>query len=151
MTAVVRSLTSGAAGAVALTALHELVRRRVEYAPRMDVVAVRGLRRLLPGWRDETRRLHQLALVGDLLSNSLYYSAIAASTPSATWVRAAALGTAAGLGALLLPQRIGLGAPPHAERRANQLLTMVWYLAGAATAAAAATLAADRTRAKRAH
>lgn len=141
-TRLARSLASGTAGALALTALHELVRRRVDYAPRMDVVAMRGLFRVLPGERHDPRRLHQLALAGDLLSNSLYYSIIAAPTRGETWMRAAILGTAAGLGALLLPERMGLGEPPHVEHRANRFMTIAWYMAGAAAAALAANLMA---------
>jgi len=134
-----RSLTSGVAGALALTAIHELGRRRLLDAPRMDEVAMRGLRRILPGKQRDPRRLHQLALAGDLLSNSIYYSVIAASTRKATWTRAAVLGTAAGLCALFLPERLGLGAPQNSHRRANQFMTVGWYLAGALVAAVVAT------------
>jgi hypothetical protein len=143
MTRLTRSLASGAVGALALTTIHQGARGYFRYAPRMDVVAMRGLRRILPGAEAETRRLYQLALAGDLVSNSLYYALIAAPTRRETWSRAAALGTAAGLGALLIPERIGLGAPPDSHRRANQVMTVGWYLAGALAAAAAATLIRD--------
>jgi hypothetical protein len=106
----------------------------------MDVLAERGLRRILPGERHDEGRLHQLALAGDLLSNSLYYAAIAAPTAAMTWARAAVLGGAAGVGALLLPERMGLGRPPHSDRPANRIMTVAWYVAGAAAAAAVATL-----------
>jgi formate-dependent nitrite reductase membrane component NrfD len=141
MNALTRSFASGVAGALALTALHELVRHRVAYAPRMDVLAKRAFRRTAP--EDATRRmseaeLHQLTLVGDVVSNALYYAAIPAATTRATWTRAAVLGGAAGAGALLLPERLGLGKPPHSEERANQVMTVAWYLAGAFVTAAAA-------------
>jgi hypothetical protein len=106
----------------------------------MDVVAERGLRRILPGERHDEGRLHQLALAGDVVSNSLYYAAIAAPTVGGTWARAAVLGAAAGLGALLLPERMGLGTPPHSDRPANRIMTVAWYAAGAAAAATVATL-----------
>jgi hypothetical protein len=140
MTPLSRSLASGAAGALALTALHELVRRRVTHAPRMDVIAMRGLRRVLPERHYEPDHLHRAALAGDLLANSVYYSAVAAPTAGETWMRAAALGAAAGLCALVLPERLGLGPPPHSEHRANQLMTVGWYIIGAAAAGIAATL-----------
>jgi hypothetical protein len=105
----------------------------------MDQVAMRGLRRILPGEQRDPGRLHRLALAGDLVSNSLYYSVIAAPTRKATWMRAAVLGTAAGLCALLLPERLGLGAPENSEKRSNQVMTIGWYLAGAVTAALIAT------------
>ena len=136
------SVASGVAGAASLTALHELARRRLPYAPRMDLVAMHGLRRLVPALREPnvpSKQLHNVALLGDLLSNSVYYAAVAAPTARATWTRAAVLGTAAGIGALLLPEPMGLGTPPHSEDRRNQLMTVAWYLAGALTAAAVAT------------
>ncbi len=106
----------------------------------MDLVAMRGLRRLLPAESQglDEESLHRLALVGDLVSNSIYYAAVAGATANATWSRAAVLGSAAGLGALLLPQHIGLGAPPHSDSQANQVMTVAWYLVGAAAAAAVA-------------
>lgn len=149
MRTVTRSLMSGAAGALTLTLVHELARRRLEAAPRMDVVALRGLRRMLPQDRLAhmgARDLHRLALAGDLVSNSLYYAAIAAPSPGATWMRAMVLGTAAGVGALLVPGPAGLGPPPHSDDRANQAMTVGWYLAGAVAAAVVATLTARSER-----
>src|SRR5919107_322315 len=42
-TTLMRALGGGAVGAVALTALHELTRRTVPHAPRMDVIGMRAL------------------------------------------------------------------------------------------------------------
>jgi len=134
-----RPLASGVVGALTLTAVHELARRKFEHAPRMDQVAMKGLRRILSGDQRDPSRLHQVALAGDLVANSLYYAAIPAATRKETWIRAAVLGTAAGLGALLLPQRMGLGAPQQSDRRPNQFMTVGWYLAGAMAAALVAT------------
>lgn len=136
---VARALTSGVAGAVALTAIHELGRRSLSSAPRMDEVAMRAQRRILSGKSVDPRRVHQFALAGDLISNSVYYSVIAAPTRRATWMRATVLGTAAGLCALFLPERLGLGTPQNSHRRANQLMTVGWYLAGALATAFVAT------------
>jgi hypothetical protein len=140
MTEAGRSLASGLAGALALTAIHQMALRHLDYAPRMDVVAMRALDRILPGHFHHSRRLHRLALAGDLVGNSLYYSVVPAATRAATWMRAAALGTIAGLGALVLPARIGLGEPPYSRYRANRMMTVAWYLAGGAAAALAATV-----------
>jgi hypothetical protein len=140
MTSWINSLASGAAGAVTLTVIHELARRRIPYAPRMDLVAMRGLRRIFPPLRQASAGgVHKLALAGDLVSNSLYYAAIPAGTHAATWRRAALLGAGAGAGALLLPEPMGLGTPPHSDRRANETMTMAWYMAGALVTAAVAT------------
>jgi hypothetical protein len=134
-------LISGLAGALALTAIHEFARRRVPDAPRMDVLGMRALRRWIPGLsseRPQSARLRGAALAGDLVANTLYYAAVPGRTSAATWHRATALGIAAGAGALLLPQPMGLGNPPHIGSPANQWMTMGWYVAGAVAAAAAA-------------
>src|SRR4051812_21042112 len=148
MTQLTRRLTSGAVGAVALTTLHELARRKVANAPRMDLMGMRALRRMAPQLHEPhmpSERLHTVALAGDLLCNSLYYAAVPARTPASTWTRAAVLGLAAGLGALLLPEPMGLGPPPHSDRRSNQLMTVAWYVAGAVATAAAAIATQPRS------
>jgi hypothetical protein len=135
-----RSVVSGAVGAATLTAVHEAGRRRLSYAPRMDVLGMRALRRL-PAFEHEqprSSRLRRWALAGDLIANSLYYAAVPAASARTTWGRAAALGLAAGVGALALPPRLGLGDPPDSHRRANQAMTVAWYVAGALATAAAA-------------
>jgi hypothetical protein len=142
MTGLTRRLTSGAIGAVGLTILHELARRRVTNAPRMDLMGMRALRRMSPQLHQphmSSERLHTVALAGDLVCNSIYYAAIPGRTPTSTWTRAAVLGLAAGCGALLLPEPMGLGPPPHSDRRSNQAMTVAWYAAGAAATALAAT------------
>ena len=107
---------------------------------------MRALRRLLPDGTAglDAHQLRRIALVGDVVSNALYYAMVPAPTPQGTWTRAAALGAAAGIGALLLPEPMGLGAPPHSHRRANQVMTVAWYVIGACAAAAVATLLTTR-------
>jgi hypothetical protein len=135
------ALIAGAAGAVALTAVHQAARSFTADAPRMDVVGRRaiaaGLDRAGAEPPDE-RTLQRWALAGDLVSNSIYYSVVACGKPSNVWRRGLFLGLAAGVGALLLPQRMGLGAPPRSDSRANQLMTVAWYTIGGLAAAAAA-------------
>jgi hypothetical protein len=135
------ALGAGAAGAVALTALHETTRRFVDRAPRMDVLGMRGLERLLraAGLRvPDEPTLRQLALMGDIVSNTVYYAAVAAGRPDGAWRRGLLLGLAAGAGALVLPRPLGLGDPPDSEHQANRVLTVALYVAGGLVAAAAA-------------
>ena len=111
-------------------------------APRMDVVGMRMLA------RDKetvgTPALNNLALAGDLVFNSAYYSM------ATTWMRGAALGIVAGVGALVLPRKLGLGDPPKSELLSNQVMTVAWYvlggLAAAWTAKCLAEKRADQTR-----
>ncbi len=127
---------TGMAGAAALSTVHQIARHLTENAPRMDVVGVRALTRgarmadvSLPG----PATLHTAAFAGDILCNTAYYSL------ATTWTRGILLGLAAGVGALVLPPRMGLGDPPKSDRLSNKVMTVAWYLAGGLAAAATAT------------
>ena len=126
------AVTSGAAGALALTAVHQLARRRVRNAPRMDVLGMRAIARGLHRARTQPptgRTLYHTTLAADIISNAAYYSAVALAGPEA--LRAgAALGIAAGVGALVLPPTMGLGRPPHVQAWSNRLMTVAWYTLG---------------------
>lgn len=162
MTSRFKSLLAGSVGAVTLTMVHELGRRLLPDAPRMDVLGTRALRRLenAPGWsssswltrlsRSNAATRHRVAMAGDLVANSLYYAAVAGRSAGDTWTRAAVLGSAAGAGALLLPKPMGLGEPPRSHRADTQAMTVAWYLIGALAAGATANaMRSRRTRAPR--
>lgn len=137
------ALISGVAGAVALTAVHQAALKLTDAAPRMDVLGVRALARgaRAAGVEPDTSEhggLYRAALAGDLLFNSAYYSL------ATTWTRGAALGLVAGVGALVLPQRLGLGDAPKSELLSNKVMTVAWYTLGGLAAAWAATCLARR-------
>ena len=141
-----RALTSGLAGALVLTGLHEAARHLLPHAPRMDVIGERALSRsfaTVGRHPPEGRRLYQASLAGELLSNSLYYSMVGATSRSRVLRSGLLLGLAAGLGAVLLPPRLGLGRPPGEKALLTPLLTIAWYTAGG-IAAAAVTRLLDR-------
>jgi hypothetical protein len=98
----------------------------------MDVLGMRAIARGTHrmGKRPPTgRTLYRATLAGDLLSNTAYYSAVALGGRHATRT-GAALGMAAGIGALLLPPVMGLGHPPHVHAWSNRLMTVAWYTLG---------------------
>ena len=141
--AALRSLASGAIGALALTALNEGARRRVPHAPRMEVIGMRALAALvrgLGGRPPRGRALFQSTLAGDLLSNTFYYALAGAGGRQSRLSRGILLGAAAGLGAVLLPPMLGLGHPPGERRPATPLMTLAWYTAGGVAAAMAARM-----------
>jgi hypothetical protein len=149
-----RSLLAGTAGAMALTGIHQLARGITSRAPRMDVLGMRAIERVrhtfdpnAPLESYDTRQ--RQALAGDLLANSAYYSLVGVGDPAGAWSRGAGLGLAAGLGALYLPQRIGLGAPPHSHDVANQMMTVAWYLIGGLAAASVVSAFGSRRRGPR--
>ena len=130
------SLVSGMAGAAALTAVHQAARAITESAPRMDVVGMRALTRGSRAVETEPPQTHKglyrAALAGDLICNSAYYSL------ASTYTRGTVMGLLAGIGALVLPERMGLGTPPKSNLLSNQVMTVSWYLIGGLVAAATA-------------
>lgn len=141
MANVPNALVSGAVGAGVLTLVHESARRRIARAPRMDVVGMRAIDHAMDGMDMELldrRALRRAALLGDLVGNSLYYAGVVGRTPNDTWRRGLLLGAMAGIGAIALPERLGLGRPPNSGSWSNQLMTVAWYVIGGLAAAAAA-------------
>lgn len=134
-----KAFFSGAVGAIALTALHEMARRLLPSAPRIDILGMRALASLfrLFGQRPPPRkRLFHQTLLGDLLSNTAYYSLVGLGNPRTAWRRGVVLGLGAGVGAVALPKPLGLGTEPQARTPLTAALTMAWYLVGGLVAAA---------------
>ncbi|RDV14161.1 hypothetical protein DXT99_16490 [Pontibacter diazotrophicus] len=138
MNNILKAIAGGLAGACVVTAVHETLRRRVPDAPRMDVLGMRSISELMqkadmepPQDQDQ---LHTWALVGDIVSNSLYYSL--AGTGKDAWWRGAVLGAAAGAGAVLLPGPLGLGEEPSNKTTKTQVMAVGYYLLGGLVAAA---------------
>jgi hypothetical protein len=133
-----KALGSGLVGACALTLIHETARRFIDDAPRMDVLGMRALSKAARAADlDPPVPLHEAALVGDLVSNSLYYSLVGAGSRREALRNGALLGLAAGLGAVYLPERLGLGRQPTEDSPQTQLMTVAWYLLGGLAAGAA--------------
>ena len=133
-----KALGSGLAGALALTLVHETARRMREDAPRLDVLGMRAISKSLRAADVEQPdvELRDLALAGDLAANSLYYSIVGFGKREDAWLCGAALGLAAGLGAVTLPGPLGLGPQPTERAPTTQLMTVAWYLVGGLAAAA---------------
>jgi hypothetical protein len=105
------AVAAGACGAAALTVAHQLARLVADAAPRMDVVGERAVAQsvLAAGYTPPSRdNLNRLALLGDMICNSVYFSLAGFGSRSAALERGAALGLAAGVGALVLPRQMGL-------------------------------------------
>jgi hypothetical protein len=131
------ALLSGLAGASALTLIHETARRVCDDAPRMDTLGRRSIAAGMEAAGFEPppeNQLQVLALGGDLVSNSLYYSLAATGKPS--FAKGVALGAVAGLGAVVLPPYLGLGHRPGARTPQTAAMTFCWYLAGGLVASA---------------
>lgn len=135
------AVLSGLIGATTLTVLNEAARRVVPHAPRIEVLGMRAVSRVVRGVDQpapDYDRLFQWALAGDLISNTAYYSLVSLGRPQRPWLRALLLGLGAGVGAVVVPRPAGLGTQPRARFPITQLLTVAWYLIGALATAAAA-------------
>jgi len=134
------ALGPGFIGALSVNLIHEGARRVLKHPPRMDVLGKRSLKkgsRWLGIRPARGRRLYWQAMVGDMVSNSLFYSLVAMGRPRHPWARGAILGALAGLGALVLPPYLGLGRRPSRARTSTSVLTVAWYLLGGLSAARA--------------
>lgn len=140
MTSFRAALTAGSAGAAALTALHETARRLVPRAPQVNVIGERAIERVASALGREPppeRKAYFGSLLGELLSNSAYYALVGAFGPRRAPRTGLALGAAAGLGALVLPPRMGLGRQPTQSEPRTKALTVAWYTLGGWVAGAA--------------
>src|SRR5215207_1406053 len=100
----IAALGGGLAGAAAVTLIHETIKRIVPQAPRMDLLGMNAISKGLGAAglkKPNQEKLFTLALAGDLLSNSLYYSMAGIGKEKNAWLRASLLGLAAGIGAVL--------------------------------------------------
>lgn len=129
---------SGLVGAVATTVLNEVFRRFVPYAPRLDIL---GLRLASAGFKAAGMSpprgpiVRGMALLGDLVSNSIFFGLIGLGRPKHPLVRGGALGLAMGIGAVALPEPLGLGNDTTARTENTAAQTILFYVAGGMLAA----------------
>jgi len=130
----IASLGGGLAGACAVTLIRESVRKIVPKAPRMDLLGMNAISKGLnaAGIKTPTgNRLYTLALAGDILSNSIYYSFAGKGSDKNLWIKSSLMGLAAGLAAVTLPGPLGLEKSHSSRTTETKLMTVGLYIAGA--------------------
>lgn len=133
MTPVVRALVCGAAGALVLTAAHQLLKNLSPQAPHADALGRQSLTGILNylGLPQPTGRdLQNAALAGDLVANTLFYSATSLANPGAAPIVGSLLGAAAGVGALVAPGPLGLDAKATNRHSSTRAMTVGIYALG---------------------
>lgn len=129
---------AGIAGAVAMNMAHEITRRVLPEAPRLDVVGMRALARISSAAGvAPPARLREATFAADLAANSLYFSLVGIASARRALPLGAFLGGAAGVGSVLLPPPMKLGAGEVNRTRTTEALTVGLYLAGGLVAALA--------------
>jgi len=123
------AIGGGLAGACAATLLHETVKRIIPEAPRLDLL---GMNAISKGSKTKNRKkLFALALAGDILTNSLYYSLSGVGKEKNLWVKSSLLGLAAGLSAVVMPGPLGLNEKHTNKKITTKIITVGLYIAGA--------------------
>lgn len=133
------SALGGLAGAAALTILHETIKKFDPKAPRMDLLGMNALSKIIRGFGKNppaADRLYAYTMAGDLLSNALYYSLAGMGTKKSILQKGAALGIAAGLGAIFLPKPLHLNESYSNRTTRTQVMTVAYYVVGSLVAAA---------------
>lgn len=132
MHTVFKSLLAGFAGALTTTVLHELTRKNVADAPRLDLLGEEATAKTIEAagvTAPEGDNLYWTSLAGDVFTNTLYYSIVGLKKQS--FVSAGiGLGMSAGVGAVQLPGKMGLDEEHTAGSQQKKLITIGLYAIG---------------------
>jgi len=130
----IKNLIAGFAGAVALNILHETLKHKSKNVPRIDLLGENALQKTLGFFGEHIgnkQTLHNATLAGDIVSNTIYYSMIGAGEAKYLWPKAIFLGLSAGIGAVNLPEPMGLNPRPITKSEQIKALTVGYYVFGA--------------------
>jgi hypothetical protein len=145
----VNAVVGGIVGACALTALHQIVKKKDKNAPRMDLLGMEAITKVLQKFDaeiPENKKLYYITMAGDIFSNAIYYSI--AGLGKKTLLKGAGLGLAAGVGSVFLPKPIGLNEAYSNRTKETQLLAIGYYFAGGLISSAAMLLLKSLTESK---
>lgn len=125
-------IAAGLAGALALTATHQVLHHYIEDAPRMDLMGEEALIKLADktGTMIPEDNLFNITLAGDIAGNALYYSMAGIGNREHATLRGTLLGLAAGIGGVMLPKHIGLTNSYSNRTMTTKLLTVAIYTLG---------------------
>lgn len=127
------ALEGGITGACALTIVHELVRKGVPTAPRMDLLGMTALAKLLRNAGKKLpndTKLFYITMAGDMVSNALYYALGGIGNDKNSVMRSTILGLSAGIGAVILPKPLGLNPSYSSRTVQTRIMTVAWYTLG---------------------
>lgn len=122
-----KKIIAGMGGAIALSVLHEVIRKNFTNVPHINEVGEEAVEKAIartPLNITGKDSLYATTLVGDLVSNGLYYATTATKHNLAS-------GLLMGVGAITLPQQIGLNSEPIAGNTKKKAMTIGYYLVGA--------------------
>lgn len=133
-----KNFLAGLGGAIVLNLLHESFKKSKVDSPRVDLVGEEALQKVFGFFGNrinDKQTLYNATLAGDLISNAAYYSMIG-NSPNQLFGKAISLGLVAGIGAVAVPEQIGLDAEPVAKNTQVKAMTVGYYVIGALATAA---------------
>lgn len=135
----VSGLVAGLVGALALNLLHEALKRKLNNAPRIDQLGKEVIAKSankIGSSQPSEKTLYAASFASDLVSNSLFYSLIPANDKKVLWAKSVIYGIGAGIGAVILPKKLGLNEQHVTRTNKTKGLTIAYYLFGALITAA---------------
>jgi hypothetical protein len=109
------------------------MRRLTDDAPRVDALGKHTVKEVFDRLgidAPQGNTLYSTALAGEIITNSLYFSQIGGRRGMPTLLKGLNLGVMAGVGAIFVPQKVGLGKEPLAKSAKTALLTVGLYAFG---------------------
>lgn len=140
------AIAGGVAGACAVASLHEGLKRITPDAPRMDLLDMEALQKVLPLVNikvPEQNELLKWTVAGEAVSNIAYYSLAGIGSKKNVLLKGALLGLVAGITAVVLPKPLGLSEAPSNKTTGTRAMTIGLYLIGGLVAAAISKLVDD--------
>ncbi|MBA3857373.1 MAG: hypothetical protein C0507_10740 [Cyanobacteria bacterium PR.3.49] len=144
----IRALFNGFIGAMALTTVHQALRRSLPDAPQLDRVGMRGVERFysrIGAHPPSGDRLFLVALIADLLANSILFSQVGSRGGFMSIGKGVSLGLSAGVGAATLPAVLGLSKGATKRTRRTAALTVGMFMLGGLAAGLAAQCGGSRS------
>ncbi|RYD83865.1 MAG: hypothetical protein EOP54_32900 [Sphingobacteriales bacterium] len=111
-----------------------LLKKKDKDMPRVDLLGEEALQKTMAYFGSEIKdedTLYKATLAGDVISNAMYYSMIGNGDTKHIFTRAVVYGLAAGVGAITLPEPLGLDPEPVAHSQKTKAFTVGYYVAGA--------------------
>jgi hypothetical protein len=130
----IKNLTAGFLGSIALNVLHETLRKNETNVPKINLLGEEALNKTRVALGNapitDEDELYKATLKADLISNTIYFSMIGGKSKY-IWPKAILYGLTAGVGAIKLPKQLGLNPEPVAATQQMKTLTVGYYLFGA--------------------
>jgi hypothetical protein len=127
----VAALAGGIAGALVIKGIHELVKKLDRDVPHFDHLDLSSTQKNnFFGGEGEQAKFFSGGLTGDLLNNAIHQSVEGLSNKDAD-LKSGILGIASGLGAVYLPEVLGINQEHkgHSDKK-HQVLSTIYNLAG---------------------